>query len=39
MFASAKKLDTFDRNNDNKADINFITERDDKPVIVTFYSK
>ncbi len=36
LFSSAKKVDTFDRNKDGKADLNFITEQNDKQVIVTY---
>jgi hypothetical protein len=39
IFSQASKIDTFDRNNDGKDDLNFITERDDTPVMITYYSK
>jgi hypothetical protein len=37
--SDAEKFDTFDRNKDGKADLNFITEKNDKQVIVTWTSK
>ena len=39
LFSDAKKVDTFDRNKDGKADINFFTEADDQQVLITFYSQ
>jgi hypothetical protein len=37
-FSEARKLDTFQRNKDNKADINYFTELDDKQVLITFFA-
>ena len=39
FFSSASKFDTFDRNRDGKSDLNYITEKNDKQVIVTWLTK
>jgi hypothetical protein len=39
FVSDASKFDTFDRTNDNKADLNFITEKNGKQIIVTWVNK